>query len=98
MCIRDSFQSFSLLDWIPAAASGAWHLTIRQENFLFWAFALAFLVKVPLWPLHTCLPDAHVEAPTGGSIILAGVLLKLGIYGLLRFALPLFPGATLRFT
>src|SRR5512140_3221191 len=92
------FQSFSLLDWIPAAASGAWHLTTRQENLLFWAFALAFLVKVPLWPLHTWLPDAHVEAPTGGSIILAGVLLKLGTYGLVRFSLPLFPGATVRFT
>src|SRR5512140_874205 len=92
------FQSFSLLDWIPAAASGAWHLSTAQENLLFWAFALAFLVKVPLFPLHTWLPDAHVEAPTGGSIILAGVLLKLGTYGLLRFALPLFPGATVRFT
>ena len=92
------FQSFSLLDWMPAAASGAWHLTGRQEALLFWAFALAFLVKVPLFPLHTWLPDAHVEAPTGGSIILAGVLLKLGTYGLLRFALPLFPGATFRFT
>src|SRR5512140_2256336 len=92
------FQSFSLLDWIPAAASGAWHLTQRQESLLFWAFALAFLVKVPLWPLHTWLPDAHVEAPTGGSIILAGVLLKLGTYGLLRFAIPLFPGAAARYT
>ena len=89
--------TFSLLEWIPAAASGAWGLTGTQEALLFWAFALAFLVKVPLWPLHTWLPDAHVEAPTGGSIILAGVLLKLGTYGLLRFAIPLFPGAAARY-
>jgi NADH-quinone oxidoreductase subunit M len=60
---------------------------------LFGAFALAFAIKVPLFPLHTWLPDAHVEAPTGGSVILAGVLLKLGTYGLLRFALPIFPHA-----
>jgi NADH-quinone oxidoreductase subunit M len=90
--------TFSLLEWIPAAVSGAWGLTGTQEALLFWAFALAFLVKVPLWPLHTWLPDAHVEAPTGGSIILAGVLLKLGTYGLLRFAIPLFPGAATRYT
>jgi NADH-quinone oxidoreductase subunit M len=55
------------------------------------ALALAFAVKVPMWPLHTWLPDAHVEAPTGGSVILAGVLLKLGAYGFLRFVMPLFP-------
>ena len=62
---------------------------------LFAAFAVAFAVKVPLVPLHTWLPDAHVEAPTGGSVVLAGVTLKMGTYGLLRFALPLFPSATL---
>ena len=55
------------------------------------AFALAFAIKVPIFPLHTWLPDAHVEAPTGGSVILAGVLLKFGTYGFLRFALPMFP-------
>jgi NADH-quinone oxidoreductase subunit M len=59
----------------------------------FAAFALAFAIKVPLWPLHTWLPDAHVEAPTAGSVILAGVLLKFGVYGLIRFAVPLFPYA-----
>ncbi len=65
------------------------------QTLLFFAFALAFAVKVPLFPLHTWLPAAHVEAPTAGSIILAGVLLKMGTYGYLRFALPLFPeGAT----
>ena len=60
---------------------------------LFLAFALAFAIKVPLFPLHTWLPDAHVQAPTAGSVILAGVLLKMGTYGLIRFAFPLFPHA-----
>ena len=58
------------------------------------AFALAFAIKVPMWPLHSWLPDAHVEAPTAGSVILAGVLLKMGTYGFLRFNLPLFPHAS----
>ncbi len=69
------------------------HLTPREQLYLFAAFALAFAIKVPVFPLHTWLPDAHVEAPTGGSVILAGVLLKMGTYGFLRFALPLFPAA-----
>ena len=63
---------------------------------LFLAFTAAFAIKVPMWPLHSWLPDAHVEAPTAGSVILAGVLLKLGTYGFLRFNLPLFPEASLR--
>ncbi|RPI68114.1 MAG: NADH-quinone oxidoreductase subunit M [Ignavibacteriales bacterium] len=65
------------------------------QNWMFLAFALSFAIKVPLFPLHTWLPDAHVQAPTAGSVILAGVLLKMGTYGLLRFCLPLFPQATL---
>jgi NADH-quinone oxidoreductase subunit M len=64
------------------------------ENWLFWAFAIAFFIKVPMWPVHTWLPDAHTEAPTAGSVILAGVLLKMGTYGLLRFNIPLFPNAS----
>ena len=64
---------------------------------LFLAFAVAFAIKVPLFPFHTWLPDAHVEAPTAGSVILAGVLLKMGTYGLLRFAFPLFPDAAAYF-
>src|SRR5439155_22933643 len=62
-------------------------------TWLFLAFALSFAIKVPLFPLHTWLPDAHTEAPTAGSVILAGVLLKLGTYGFLRFGLTLFPKA-----
>ncbi|GIW40747.1 MAG: NADH:ubiquinone oxidoreductase subunit M [Candidatus Binatia bacterium] len=80
--------SFDLLRLYELALSPA------EQRWLFAAFALAFAIKVPVFPLHTWLPDAHVEAPTGGSVILAGVLLKMGTYGLLRFALPLFPLAS----
>ena len=66
------------------------------QLWLFIAFAAAFAIKVPMWPLHSWLPDAHVEAPTAGSIILAGVLLKMGTYGFLRFNIPLFPQAALK--
>src|SRR5207253_711413 len=69
----------------------------QTQNWLFLAFALAFAIKVPLFPFHTWLPDAHVQAPTAGSIILAGVLLKMGTYGLVRFAFPLFPAAAVTF-
>ena len=71
------------------------HLPLNQQIWLFLAFALSFAIKVPLFPFHTWLPDAHVEAPTAGSVILAGVLLKLGTYGFLRFAMPLFPDAAM---
>jgi NADH-quinone oxidoreductase subunit M len=67
------------------------HLPMKAQLWCFLAFALAFAIKIPLFPLHTWLPDAHVEAPTAGSVILAGVLLKFGVYGFLRFAMPLFP-------
>jgi len=79
--------TFNLLEWNRMI------LTPAEQFWCFGAFALAFLIKVPVFPLHTWLPDAHVEAPTPGSVILAGVLLKLGTYGLLRFAMPLFPYA-----
>ena len=66
------------------------------QLWLFAAFALAFAIKVPVFPLHTWLPDAHVEAPTAGSVVLAGVLLKMGTYGFIRFAIPLFPDAAVQ--
>ncbi|MCB9029624.1 MAG: NADH-quinone oxidoreductase subunit M [Deltaproteobacteria bacterium] len=67
------------------------NFSLQEEILLFAAFALAFGIKVPIFPFHTWLPDAHVEAPTGGSVVLAGVLLKMGLYGFIRFAYPLFP-------
>ncbi len=79
--------SFALTDLYAARVVGT------AQHWLFLAFSLAFAIKVPMWPLHTWLPDAHVEAPTGGSVILAGVLLKMGTYGFVRFVLPLFPDA-----
>ena len=91
------------LGWMHGQLAGTWSfryadllrldLPVSQQLWLYGAFAAAFAIKVPMFPVHTWLPDAHVEAPTGGSVILAGVLLKLGTYGFLRFALPLFPHA-----
>lgn len=80
--------SFSILEWhkLPIA--------LGAQIWLFLAFLIAFAVKVPMWPVHTWLPDAHVEAPTGGSIVLAAIGLKLGAYGFLRFSLPIAPDAS----
>jgi len=72
-------------------------IPLGAQTYIFLAFALAFAIKVPIWPFHTWLPDAHVEAPTAGSVILAGVLLKMGTYGFIRICLPMFPEATLQF-
>ncbi|MCB8932002.1 MAG: NADH-quinone oxidoreductase subunit M [Fimbriimonadaceae bacterium] len=88
----DGPGSFSLIDIQGAVANGTlWSNAVGLQAIVFWSFAIAFLVKCPVFPFHTWLPDAHVEAPTAGSIILAGVLLKMGTYGFLRFCLPLFP-------
>ncbi len=80
--------SFSILDWhkLPIA--------LPAQKLLFFAFLFAFAVKVPMWPVHTWLPDAHVEAPTGGSVVLAAIMLKLGAYGFIRFSLPILPDAS----
>ncbi len=77
-------------DWYKLIA---YNIPVSTQGWLFLLFALAFAIKVPLFPFHTWLPDAHVQAPTGGSVILAGVLLKMGTYGLIRFCLPFFPDA-----
>src|SRR2546421_3498694 len=82
---------------VETLRSGALTISPRAEFWLFLAFAFAFCIKIPLWPLHTWLPDAHTEAPTAGSVILAGVLLKMGTYGLLRFNFGLFPNAAKQF-
>ncbi|WP_412068047.1 complex I subunit 4 family protein [Rubrivirga sp. IMCC43871] len=78
-------------DWYKLASFG---VPIGTQMWLFGLFGLAFAIKVPLFPLHTWLPDAHTQAPTGGSVVLAGVLLKMGTYGLLRFVIPFFPNAS----
>ena len=78
-----------------------WHrlpLSMQAQVAIFFAFFFAFAVKVPMWPVHTWLPDAHVEAPTGGSVVLAAIMLKLGAYGFLRFSLPITPDASHRWT
>jgi NADH-quinone oxidoreductase subunit M len=80
--------SFGIFDW------HATPLGMTAQVLLFLAFFMAFAVKVPMWPVHTWLPDAHVEAPTGGSIVLAAIMLKLGAYGFLRFSLPIVPDAS----
>jgi len=84
-------QTFSVPDLISQN-----NIPANIQWWLFLAFTAAFAIKVPMWPLHSWLPDAHVEAPTAGSVILAGVLLKMGTYGFVRFNIPLFPEATLK--
>jgi NADH-quinone oxidoreductase subunit M len=84
-------MSFDLVQITQRLSSGELVLNPAAEFWLFMAFLIAFAIKVPMFPFHTWLPDAHVEAPTAGSVILAGVLLKMGTYGLLRFCLPMFP-------
>jgi NADH-quinone oxidoreductase subunit M len=81
---------------IPALM--AYHFSPAIQTWLWLAFFASFAVKLPMWPVHTWLPDAHVEAPTAGSVILAGILLKMGGYGFLRFSLPMFPHASVQFT
>jgi NADH-quinone oxidoreductase subunit M len=80
--------SFNILDWYTVPLSST------AQILLFIAFFFAFAVKIPMWPVHTWLPDAHVEAPTGGSIVLAAIMLKLGAYGFVRFVLPIVPDAS----
>ena len=90
-----SFQNQGSFDYLTLRQNLA--LPLETQRWTFLAFAVAFAVKVPMFPLHTWLPDAHTEAPTAGSVILAGVLLKMGTFGFFRYAFPLFPEAALQF-
>jgi NADH-quinone oxidoreductase subunit M len=95
-----SFDLVTLAEKWPTIQSLAVPIGVPLETvktIAFWAFVIAFAIKVPIWPFHTWLPDAHTEAPTAGSMILAGVLLKLGAYGFLRLVLPLFPAEAQRY-
>ncbi len=87
-------MSASLLDFYKLDIPFIGGTLINSQTLLFFAFCLAFAIKCPMFPVHTWLPDAHVEAPTAGSVLLAGVMLKMGTYGFLRFVLPMFPEAT----
>lgn len=89
--------TFNYSDILAMLESGRLHFSAAEQVLLFLAFFVAFAVKVPLFPLHTWLPDAHVEAPSAGSVMLASVMLKMGTYGLARFCLPMFPGAARAF-
>jgi NADH-quinone oxidoreductase subunit M len=91
------YPTFDVSQIQALLSNGTVTLPLHTEYLLFGAFFFAFAIKVPLFPLHTWLPDAHTEAPTAGSVMLAGVLLKMGIYGMLRFCLPLFPDAARQF-
>ena len=86
MYLKSGTYEIALLQGLP--------LSLREQTFIFLAFFTAFAVKVPMWPVHTWLPDAHVEAPTGGSVVLAAIMLKMGGYGFLRFSLPITPDAS----
>ena len=93
MCIRDSHHTVTSVFTfsIPELYKTAPLIPFHYAVWLFGAFFIGFAIKVPMFPFHTWLPDAHVEAPTAGSVILAGVLLKMGTYGFVRFSLPFFP-------
>src|SRR6266849_502084 len=97
MLVGILFLYFTGSHTFDISAIGQMHLARSTQAWLFWAFFASFAIKVPLFPLHTWLPDAHTEAPTAGSVLLAGVLLKMGAYGFLRFSIPLFPDASRRF-
>lgn len=91
--LLDDGATFSIMRLIQVSSQ----LPIETQTVIFFAFAIAFSIKIPLFPFHTWLPDAHTEAPTAGSIMLAGVLLKTGVYGLIRFAIPLFPAVAVAY-